>query len=648
MKSLTIILLCLCATTSVLSANRPDYIPSRLEEVKARNWYQEKYISWMQYLGTNQQDRPGWMECFKAALYGGLPVNELQSVSKTISELFPESGEAYWAFAKTQGYTENGVVLMEKALAELKTKDVLADRVILSELLGTDRASQSKALFDTQMMYPSLLNYAYNVLMSVGENGVLITEGESTTVPLWVLQDELGVRRDVKILNLELFENQSYKKNFLSQNGINMDGGFSQLAENNPHLSFYYALTLPRHNFELINDKLYVVGLASLLSEKEINNFEILRANIEDRFLLDYLTVDFNGEPKSATGKSFETNYIVPFYLLKQYYDQQGNENRSRFLADQIKAIADRSQLGGRVNMLMSQKTGPKNFKIVELDVKTLDKKYKKVKDNIYASNVELTNREYQFFQDYLKQNGYEELEDIAEYDFSRYDAVNKAFASTYHYNDDKTKVMNYSDYPTMDITYEAAKLYCEWLTAQYNAQEKRTYKKVKFRLPSRQEWIMAALGEPNFQSWNFEDNTVMAKPKYDEKTDAYQSYKIKETDSLSYPWYKLDWTMRNSVINNKGCYLANVYTPEGTFSCANGIDGDGFKLPAPVASYFANHMGLYDVVGNVAEMINEPGKAMGGSWNLPAARSTITSMSTYDIRSNEVGFRIFMEVLED
>ena len=648
MKILKIIVLCILASP-LWAASRPEDIPSKLTEVKARNWYQEKYRSWKTYLEENKLDKKGWMECFKAAQYSGISSSELKSLAKEISELFPKSGEAHWTTAKTLGYTSDGIQLLDKAVANLKSSDILADKIILAEIKGTDRAYYSHQLFETNMMYPSLLNYAYNVLMSVGENGVLLTEGEHTTIPIWVLQDELGVRKDVKILNLELLGLNDYQQRILKAYDIEtVNGQLDNLTENNPDQSFYYALTLPKQTFEHYNDQLYVVGLASLLSETEINNYQSLKNNIEDRFLMDYLTVDFNGEPKTATGRTLETNYIVPFYLLKQYYDQQGDAAKSIFLEEQIKSNADRSQIGGRVNMLLSQKAGPKNFKIVELDVKTLDKRYVKVKDNIYASEYELDNRDYQFFLTYLENQHYDDLYEIAKFDFSGYDEVNTAFAKTYHYNDDKVKVMNYSDYPTMDITFEAAKLYCEWLTAQYNAQESRKYQKVKFRLPSQKEWTMAALGYVNFQSWNFEDNIVKARPYGNEKPRYFEEYRIGDYDSVSYPWYHSDWfKSRNSIVNENGCYLANVKTPEG-YKCTNEIEGDGFRLMSPVGTYFSNDMGLYDVIGNVAEMINEPGKAMGGSWNHLPEESTITSINQYDERSGTVGFRVFMEVIEE
>jgi formylglycine-generating enzyme required for sulfatase activity len=74
----------------------------------------------------------------------------------------------------------------------------------------------------------------------------------------------------------------------------------------------------------------------------------------------------------------------------------------------------------------------------------------------------------------------------------------------------------------------------------------------------------------------------------------------------------------------------------------------DGWTMMAPVQAYFPNDIGLYDVVGNVAEMTVEKGKACGGSWNHPPEESTIRSINEYAGPDSRIGFRPFMEVIEE
>ena len=107
---------------------------------------------------------------------------------------------------------------------------------------------------------------------------------------------------------------------------------------------------------------------------------------------------------------------------------------------------------------------------------------------------------------------------------------------------------------------------------------------------------------------------------------------------------------MRNSPLNHKSCYLGNFKAEPCDCPGYRGTkpyNYDGFATMAPTKSYFPNDIGLYDVVGNVAEMINEKGKACGGSWNHLPVESTIRSVNPYTQPDAAIGFRVFMEIIE-
>ena len=109
---------------------------------------------------------------------------------------------------------------------------------------------------------------------------------------------------------------------------------------------------------------------------------------------------------------------------------------------------------------------------------------------------------------------------------------------------------------------------------------------------------------------------------------------------------------------NAKGCYLANfnpylssLSTEELKFGPSEHPESpgeDGGYFPVIVDAYFPNNNGFYNISGNASEMLAGGEQAKGGSWQDPSYYMQIDVTQGVKLPSPAVGFRIFMDVIEE
>lgn len=151
-----------------------------------------------------------------------------------------------------------------------------------------------------------------------------------------------------------------------------------------------------------------------------------------------------------------------------------------------------------------------------------------------------------------------------------------------------------YNDYPVVGINYEQATQYCKWRTERVetllNIKKKFNRPKFEYRLPTNNEWEMLASASTMFFNNNGKDE--------------------------------------------KG---------KANFNCLNNdtsITSEYADVTSHIHSYKKDIFGLYNVIGNVSEIIYEKGYSKGGSWKDNIEDCRIGKVQTYTAPTSWLGFR--------
>lgn len=232
---------------------------------------------------------------------------------------------------------------------------------------------------------------------------------------------------------------------------------------------------------------------------------------------------------------------------------------------------------------------------------------------SFYMSSSEVTNLQYNEFLTDLLRKG-----DLEAYDIAKIDSTGWTRENDFIYMEPMQNLYHshpaYDNYPVVNVSKEGVELFCLWLTAKYDSLSNGEMK-LKFRIPTRAEWMRAASG-----------NNLSA------------------TYSWGGPYLR----------NDKGCMLANFLGMGSENISRNSETGkmevvktgylsieDDVFIVAPTKSYNPSQFGLYNMNGNVAEMISDGDYAVGGDWYSPGYDIRNSSIKEINGPEPTVGFRV-------
>jgi hypothetical protein len=218
--------------------------------------------------------------------------------------------------------------------------------LVVNDKAGMEQVS--KKWFDCNEMPQELLTTAYNMLVSLDTNAILLTYGDNDSYPCWVLQAARKVRPDVLILSIPASSyNDSYREKVFAENGIKPlvfandsvrtdKNLFKHLITNVAGRPLYVSVFTNEDVYKAYAKNMYFVGLSLKYSPKPFDNLAVLRNNVENKYMLDFLKQSFQNNPSQSVVNRINGGYLASFQKLYNYYNRLGERGK----AIKIKALA--------------------------------------------------------------------------------------------------------------------------------------------------------------------------------------------------------------------------------------------------------------------------------------------------------------------
>ncbi|MBI1836267.1 MAG: hypothetical protein HYR91_03270 [Flavobacteriia bacterium] len=208
----------------------------------------------------------------------------------------------------------------------------------LSEDKSNTLVNLNKLIANNKLSSESIV-YAKDLLLSVPENGVLITHGFDDSYASMYLQLNENLRSDVKIINLDFLQSEKYK-NDLTKLGFtlpaqkNIDVTYlTEFCKNNEFKKIAISLTVPKEYFQTIQTNLFVVGLIFEFHSIPENNFyknEFIWNSVLEKKLIS--------SPSSEKAKQLSSNYLLMLFQLRDVYASKNEKKK----VVEIDAIIDK------------------------------------------------------------------------------------------------------------------------------------------------------------------------------------------------------------------------------------------------------------------------------------------------------------------
>ncbi len=192
---------------------RPEEIKSKRLVIYDQPTYEKLAAQWKAYYDVypSEYAYANWMYACRYAQDD----NYWELLDKGCEKYKANPTLLYLRALKNQGASNNTetMKLLEQSVALDPSYPDPWFVIAVNQMINRDDASFNKTLkhlLEIGIIHDEVIDFCYNILQSTEKNAIIITNGDNDTYPMWILQNILGIRQDVTVLNRSLLNTEWY------------------------------------------------------------------------------------------------------------------------------------------------------------------------------------------------------------------------------------------------------------------------------------------------------------------------------------------------------------------------------------------------------------------------------------------------------
>lgn len=354
----------MCGTLAF--AQKAETIESIVANSHEAEWYAAQMEAWQKVIDTNPQDEWAWRNLFRASDYhdtfttgwGGSweeqDKTKTADVVRQIEDRFPDSFlsnicKCRFALSKDSIASRRGDFV--RRAVELMPEDACAEDInyLACRMWITEPESPLvKELFTKSYRnryYPArIMQFNRNMLLSMEPNAIYFPNGDLDSAPMKMLQEALGERTDVTIINVSFLHAPSfmealYKKLNIKPLTLNVQD-YGKYGEDwykhyeadiimylikESKRPAYFSPTNPKTTI-LDKDSIYNEGLILKYSPKPYDNFSVAMHNVKGVYHLEYLAEPDLVYDSWETSEMTDMNHVTLLANLISKFRKKGDK----------------------------------------------------------------------------------------------------------------------------------------------------------------------------------------------------------------------------------------------------------------------------------------------------------------------------------